>query len=81
MTSYTLYKLTINGAVKYFSTSITEINAFAAVYGLIGKAEPHGDVFYQIPGVVAQHPRGTFSGIKRQYLLPTLKIIIGTNAN
>lgn len=78
MNYHTIYYVTINGSVKYFSTSVTEIEAFAWAHGMVGYVEEEPrKVPYLVPTVVAQHPPGTFSkiGIKRQYFMPAFKTI------
>lgn len=76
MNYHTLYYVTINGSVKYFSTNVTEIEAFAWAYGMIGYVEEEPKkIGYRVDSVVAQHPAGTFSRIKCQYFIPAFKTL------
>lgn len=65
-TTYTLFRVKI-GIATYFSTNISEIINFSLAFGVFGESEIHDNVPYQINGIVAQHPEGTFNKIKRQY--------------
>lgn len=51
----TLYYVAIGKAI-YWSTSITEINSFANLFGLSGQVEERkGSVKFEIPGIVCVH--------------------------
>lgn len=66
MKTYTLYKVQF-GVATYFTTNIINLVEFCHLFGAEGHADEHGEIAYQVPNVVAQHPEGTFSKIKKQY--------------
>lgn len=65
-TTYTLYKVQF-GTATYFTTDIITLIEFCYMFGVNGHADEHGEVYYQVPNLVAQHPEGTFKKIKKQY--------------
>lgn len=54
MKTYQLYFLGIGSGV-YWSTSLTEISAFASAFGMIGAVEEGKQVLFEIPNVICIH--------------------------